>query len=230
MVFGIIVLVVVVIVILVAFVSHFDPSNPNSSVNSNNTSTMSGTWQSDQETPVTVDNSGSEVEQQKMTEKMDLDLNLLQNRIKKLEVDKINLIAHIKEQNKYLTKAEQLSIDYILKENKIRVKIADLNQKIREKQNLLRNLKNQIVELNDEILLQEFGLYRPTYSFATSGQYKEKLMEIREQQKEMIRNKVAATCSVSWAVNESRFLGERMVNNQIKEILLTFNTECEYVI
>ena len=48
----------------------------------------------------------------------------------------------------------------------------------------IRNeLKTEVIQLDDEILYQSFGLYTPQYNFAELDQYKDKLNEIREKQK-----------------------------------------------
>ncbi len=91
-------------------------------------------------------------------------------------------------------------------------------------------LKGDVVELEEEKLLQDFGLYKPMYSFATSEEYKDKLCNVRSLQKEMIKNKTAATCTTEWLVNNSRVQGKKMTNDNIKQIVLTFNIECENVI
>lgn len=46
----------------------------------------------------------------------------------------------------------------------------------------------------------------------------------------MIKDGRAATCSIQWTVNDNRTLGKKMTRDQIRETLLTFNIECEYVI
>lgn len=101
--------------------------------------------------------------------------------------------------------------------------ITELNDRISQ-------LKNQVITLDEAILLQEFGLYQPTYVFANSSLYKAKLDAIRDEQKRMIKSKTAATCSAKWTVNNSLHEGTKMTNDNIKQILLTFNAECEYVI
>lgn len=115
--------------------------------------------------------------------------------------------------------------------------VAQVQNQIREKENeknslltQIEELKKDYIELKDEILLQDYGLYRPTYSFATADGYKNHLLFIREQQKNMIKNNIAATCSTDWTVNGSKRDGQKMVNDNIKQVLITFNTECENAI
>lgn len=40
------------------------------------------------------------------------------------------------------------------------------------------NLKNEIIQLDDEILFQDFGVYKPQYFFAELDEYKIRLTEI----------------------------------------------------
>ena len=90
--------------------------------------------------------------------------------------------------------------------------------------------KAELVELDDEILLQEYGLYRPLYDFATSEGYANRLSQVRAEQKQMIKDKVAAKCSINWTVNGDSRRGEAMTRDNIKQIIRTFNIECENVI
>lgn len=94
----------------------------------------------------------------------------------------------------------------------------------------IQTKEKEVVELNDKILLQEFGLYTPIYDFANSDQYKDKLDNIRQQQKNMILTKTAATCSQSWTVNGSEAQGRMMTEQNIKQILRCFNDECDILV
>lgn len=116
-------------------------------------------------------------------------------------------------------------------------KIDKINQEIIEKQDKLKALnqeinikENEIFTLDDTILLQNFGLFEPTYDFALSVEYKEELNNIRNKQKEMVRNKTAVEYYDGWTVNGSKAEGRKMTNSNIKQILRTFNNECDTLI
>ncbi len=94
----------------------------------------------------------------------------------------------------------------------------------------IENLNATIVELEEEALLQDFGLYKPMYSFASSKEYKDRLEECRRQQKELIKSGLAAICSTRWEVSGSRTRGEKLTNDNIKQTVMIFNTECENAI
>lgn len=108
--------------------------------------------------------------------------------------------------------------------------VSNLNSEITLLNQQISSKKQEIIILDDEILLQDFGLYKAQYDFATSEQYKNKLDEIRIKQKDMIKNKTAVTYSENWMVDGSKAKGRKMTNDNIKQILRIFNTECENAI
>lgn len=72
-----------------------------------------------------------------------------------------------------------------------------------------------------------FGLYKPLFNFDSSEEYKQRLTQAREEQKNMTRNGLAARCSVEWTVGNSRKDGERMQKQYSKLLLRAFNGECD---
>lgn len=87
----------------------------------------------------------------------------------------------------------------------------------------------QIVELDEEILLQSFALYKPTYEFSGADEYKAALDDVRARQKDMLKNSTAAFGNTDWTVNGSVAKGRKMVADTLKLLLRAFNSECEYV-
>lgn len=96
--------------------------------------------------------------------------------------------------------------------------------------NQINNAKSQLIVTNEKLLMQEFGLYDPVYDFATSDGYKQRLDEVRNRQKELIKNNLAATADNTWTVNGSAAQGAKMVKDTQKLLLRAFNTECDEVI
>lgn len=107
--------------------------------------------------------------------------------------------------------------------NELDNKIATLNTEIKEK-------KKQIAYLDDELLVQEFGLYKPKFDFANALGYKESLTEIRNKQKILIKEKRAVTGNNEWRVNGSIIQGRKMINDIQKLSLRAFNQECDELI
>ena len=91
----------------------------------------------------------------------------------------------------------------------------------------LQNARRDLVETNEAVLLQEFGLYTPTYDFATSEHYKDRLALCRLKQKDLIKSGRAATGSTNWTVNNSATQGKKMVSDMQKLLLRAFNSECD---
>ncbi len=108
--------------------------------------------------------------------------------------------------------------------------ITRLNHAVDTLDKEIKDKKNLIITLDDEILFQEFGLYKPRYDFANSTQYKTKLNSIREQQKEMIKAGTAVTANTNWTVNNSAVKGKKMVKDMQKLFLRAFNSDCEETI
>lgn len=94
----------------------------------------------------------------------------------------------------------------------------------------IESLKSEIIELEDKALLQEFGLYVPSYSFINSTEYKAELDKIRQNQISLIKNKKAAKCKAVWLIDGDNKSGNKLIENAIKQIIYTFNVESESII
>lgn len=90
--------------------------------------------------------------------------------------------------------------------------------------------RKQLVNINNDISFQEFGLYTPSYVFANSDLYKDKLAEIRNEQKQRIKNDVACTGNNNWTVNGNATQGKAMVRDMKKLLLRAFNVECDDIV
>lgn len=141
-------------------------------------------------------------------------------------------LEQIKEENSKLK--SQLGLDTVEKYTEQKMELEkDVFRLIREKEELesqISNIQRDIIVLNNEALMQSFGLYEPMYDFATSEEYKDRLRNIRDLQKIMIKDKSAVKYFDGWTVNGSKAEGKKMTNDNIKQIIRTFNVECESVI
>ena len=104
------------------------------------------------------------------------------------------------------------------------------NEKINNLENKIHDKKKLIFGLENDIVAQDFGIYKPTYVFAISDQYKDKLNDIRQEQKQMIRESTACSGSMSWTVDGSAAKGKKMVANMQKLLLRAFNVECDNIV
>ncbi|MBI9010958.1 MAG: DUF4041 domain-containing protein [Clostridiales bacterium] len=87
--------------------------------------------------------------------------------------------------------------------------------------------KAEIIEVDEELLMESFSLYCPKYDFDNSDFFKEKLTKNRDKQKQMIKEKIAATGNQNWTVNGKKSEGKKMVNDMLKLLLRSFNNECD---
>ena len=143
------------------------------------------------------------------------------------------LTPEMKDAQKLNDRIKELNQDITGKENEI----CSLEQDIQKRKNEINaleqtiNKKNeQVIWLDDEILVQEFGLYKPQFEFANSLDYKEKLAQIRAKQKQLIKDNMAVNGNTDWQVNGSAAKGRKMVSDTQKLLLRAFNTECDELV
>lgn len=103
-------------------------------------------------------------------------------------------------------------------------------QRVSDLENKIYQLNSKLAGLNEEIDMLDYGLYSPTYKFANSDLYKDELANVRGLQKEMIKNKRAATGGIGWTVNGDKTQGRKMVSDMQKLLLRAFNLECDDII
>lgn len=148
----------------------------------------------------------------------------LNGKVQKLEaVLEETKVLSIVEINDYLADKEKEKSDI---DNDIIKYKSQLDGIIRE----ISNKRQELIDVEDEIELQECAIYEPRYDFANSLQYKEELDEVRQYQKDMIKDKSAVIYSENWTVDGSLAKGRKMTNGNIKVILRCFNSECEAAI
>lgn len=112
----------------------------------------------------------------------------------------------------------------------LRSKINEAEKRELELGERLRGLKENIIELEEEVLLESFALYKPKFAFTNSSEYKQALSDIRKKQKEFIKADAAVVSSESWKVNNSLAQGRKMIGDMKKLLLRSFNNECDYCV
>lgn len=169
------------------------------------------------------------------------------NRKTKLSIEKNNkLIINLEkkvEDSKVVQKQLVDKIDSLeLEKKEIELKNKELNEiiqnnellssekKIEELKIIQKQLINEINALEENLDIINYGFYNLEYKYPNSSIYKEKLIKIREKQKEMIKNKEAAICSKEWTIEGSKVKGKKMMNNYLKIILRAFNGEADAAI
>lgn len=115
-------------------------------------------------------------------------------------------------------------------EQQIKANIGSLKRTAFNLENQIKTKRNNLIVLDEEIAIQEFGLYKPQYDFASALDYKEKLAELRDHQKDLIKSKRAVTGVINWKVDGNAARGRKMVADTQKLLLRAFNNECDTAI
>ncbi|MEI3515821.1 MAG: DUF4041 domain-containing protein [Clostridia bacterium] len=119
----------------------------------------------------------------------------------------------------------------------LQVTAGNISNDINSKQKYLQQLNNeiqaknsQILQLDDEILYQDFGLYEPEYRCTNSEEYKAQIQDVRKRQKALIWKKCALNFFDGWQLDGSLTKGRALNNDNMKMVLLAFNSECDALI
>lgn len=130
--------------------------------------------------------------------------------------------------------------DSILLQNKIcsqqevlvslQAECAKAQDELTKIQKQIKEATQDLVETEETVLMQSFGLYRPRYSFANATGYKEELDNVREKQKLSVKTGTAATGGSDWTVNGDARKGAKMIADMKKLLIRSFNCECDDVV
>lgn len=116
------------------------------------------------------------------------------------------------------------------KVDKLLLEEKELKEKYAEKRKIFDSLIKEIDVLEENLDFISYGVYEPHFDFDSSEKYKEKISELRAQQKDAIRQKTAAICQTEWTVMGSKSEGKKMISRNLKLIIRAFNGECDAAI
>lgn len=136
------------------------------------------------------------------------------------------MTPELKEADALSKKIAELSDEKNLLENNVaRLKQSDaeLSRQIDEKQ-------SQIISFDEQLLVQDFGLYEPRFDFSNSTQFKDKLKKCRQEQKEFIKAFNERAKQSSWTVNGSVAKGRQMVSQISRLLMRAYNGECDEIV
>jgi len=105
-----------------------------------------------------------------------------------------------------------------------------LNTKFISARVIYKELQKDIELYQNDLEFVELGIYEPIFDLETPEKYKEKITEIVNQQKALIKSKNACICQTDWLVGNSRKQGEIMTRRYINLTLRAFNGECDSLI
>jgi hypothetical protein len=70
----------------------------------------------------------------------------------------------------------------------------------------------------------------PEYLYETSVRFVEEIKDVRQQQKNLIRDKNAVTYPATTIFSNDKSLNKKILDGQVKLMLTAFNTECDFLI
>ncbi len=91
----------------------------------------------------------------------------------------------------------------------------------------LRDIQKQVVKTEELALLQESGIYEYQHPLADAVAYKERLTEIKDKIKAMVKADEAIRSPTGWTVNGSEAQGRKMIKETSKLMLRAFNAEAD---
>lgn len=109
-------------------------------------------------------------------------------------------------------------------------KIEILKKDYSVKYSLFEKLVHEAEVYEDISELYEYGLYEPHFEFGTSEEYQDKIKNVRDEEKSLIKDKSAARCTTQWYIDGSKAEGTKETNRLLKLMLRAFNGECDAMI
>lgn len=140
----------------------------------------------------------------------------------KVEISEIKAEFEEKAVSKEFIETSLEKVNDLLKE-----KHFNLKEAIKKEEQELKELKELVELFNEEAEILEKGVYQPKYDFSNSMQYDVKLKTIREEQKRMMRMEEATNVNKTWTLDNSEKEGIKITKKYIKQILRSFNSECD---
>lgn len=153
----------------------------------------------------------------------DTRVELLQKKIENIEAEKIKQATEISK----LKNAIDIYSSMNGNGSKEEFSVMRLNQELVSLDEEIKKKRALIVNLDDQIFFEEHGFYSPKYKMANSEEFRNKLISVQEKQKEMIRSKMAVISEKEWAVAGDYKLGKKLITENQKLMLRSFNNECE---
>ena len=108
----------------------------------------------------------------------------------------------------------------------LRERIADLEAQLRTRA-ASTDQGNGVIELDDERVLQEVGIYRYHHPLENADEFKARLAEIQEGIKQSVKQRTAVLASDMFTFNNSLAKGRKMTSDFSKLMLRAYNSEAD---
>ena len=134
----------------------------------------------------------------------------------KIKKENERLVAELENTKKFLTPEmmDALNLEKHVRElhqqaNSIEENIKKANNNLAEIKSEINIKHNMLVDIEEQLLYQDFALYNPKYEMTNSEDYKNRLDQIRETQKWLIKSNQAVSGNMNWTVNGSTSEGKK---------------------
>lgn len=118
-------------------------------------------------------------------------------------------------------------MDDLTRQIKVAKDILKLDDELKKRQSELKALQKEVIVLNDDLDLQEYGFFERKYKFSDSTKYKEELETLRKRQKQLVKDKKAGVIVRPMLLDNSKSKGRAMQNQLIKAMIRGFNGEVD---
>lgn len=116
------------------------------------------------------------------------------------------------------------------KRDALDAEIADARAKLASLSAEASRKKRDIWDIDEQVLVQEFGLYQPRFDFQTVDAYKAKISHIRARERDVIKRMNEEAKHANWHVNNSVAEGRKMVGQFTRLLMRAYNSECDELV
>jgi hypothetical protein len=109
----------------------------------------------------------------------------------------------------------------------LRVQLTAANAKLVKQEAQLAAAGSDLVELDDQRVLQEVGIYRYHHPLENSEEYRERLHDLQERIKDSVKSGDAILASEMFTFNNSLAKGRKMTSDLSKLMLRAYNAEAD---
>jgi len=170
-----------------------------------------------------------------LTENADIKKAEIEKELEKEKADLFDELRRLKnnrdaERNMLIAEAASEVQQLNISKNNLLLAITAIEKDLTDKNWELEQKKKDIIITDENILLQEFGLYEPQYDYLDLQSFKDRLKNVRDQQKQAVKSAAEAAKKTTWTVNGKASEGRKMVSDVTKLLIRAFNLECDELI
>lgn len=153
-------------------------------------------------------------------------INNLNNDISNKNTILSNLDEKILNKNEELKNLAKIKANEYM-ENERNIRREYLNKEFKTLEDEIDSLINKKEEC---IFLHDSNLFKNTYEYESSKEYQDKLNEIKDMQRETVRDNSCIHFDNTWEINGSKSDGNKFMKDMCKFALRSFNNECDNII